>query len=436
MHAMSRSRIWVRSALLAALVLLAAGSFTPHFATVPQPYQAQQSEPAPGASAPAAAPQSLSESARPTQDYLVFVVCESADKVTLIRFGPRGARIERETHIGLMPMDINGPHGIAVSPDKKFVYVAVGHGRPDGTAWKLNAATGDVIRYTSLGLFPATTDISSDGTFLFVANANFHGDMVPSSISVVAAQEMIEVKRITTCTMPHGSRLNPDNTRHYSACMMDDTLVEIDTNQFAVSRHFLLTKGKEAGVNGAPNADMSAMNMKSDVAGDPHAAHPQEADRSHETMDMSHLTCVPTWAQPNNDGSEVYVACNKGNEVVAVDASSWKIARRFPAANGVYNLAMTKDGRLIATNKRSQSVSIFDPKTGKEFARIPTKRKVVHGAVVSPDNRYAFISVEGIGSDPGTVEVIDLASLKIVATVDVGQQAAGIDFYRTEPSKP
>jgi DNA-binding beta-propeller fold protein YncE len=61
---------------------------------------------------------------------------------------------------------------------------------------------------------------------------------------------------------------------------------------------------------------------------------------------------------------------------------------------------------------------------------------VVHGAVVSPDNRYAFISVEGIGADPGTVEVIDLDSLKTVATVDVGQQAAGIDFWKMEPGKP
>jgi DNA-binding beta-propeller fold protein YncE len=93
---------------------------------------------------------------------------------------------------------------------------------------------------------------------------------------------------------------------------------------------------------------------------------------------------------------------------------------------------VTKDGRLIATNKRGPSVSVFDLKTGKELARIPTKRKVVHGAVVSPDNRYAFISVEGVGSEPGTVEVIDLEALKTVATVDVAQQAAGIDFLRTE----
>ena len=183
--------------------------------------------------------------AGPTQDYLVYVVCEAADKVALLRFGPHGFHVEHETHIGLLPVDINGPHGIAVSPDKQFVYVAVGHGRPDGSAWKLKAGTEEVVKYTPLGLFPATADISKDGEFLYVANANFHGDMVPSSISVVATDAMLEVKRITTCTMPHGSRLSPDGSKHYSACMMDDMVAEIDTQKFAVSRYFMLSAGKK-----------------------------------------------------------------------------------------------------------------------------------------------------------------------------------------------
>ena len=395
-----------RMALLPLIASIALLPASPRSAAAPQ-----QAAPQPATAAPVAQASAASEgpaSKPPTQDYLVYVVCEAADRVVLLRFGPQGLKEEHETRIGLMPTDINGPHGIAVSPDKQYLYVSVGHGRPDGSVWKLKTGTDEVIRYAPLGLFPATTDISRDGAFIYVANANFHGDMVPSSISVVATEPMVEVKRITTCTMPHGSRLNPQGTKHYSACMMDDMLAEIDTQTFEVSRHFMLGAGKEMGMAGAPDKQMK----------------------------MGDLTCVPTWAQPSNDGSEVYVACNKSNEIVAVDVASWKVARRFPAATGVYNLAMTKDGRLVATNKRSQSVSIFDPKSGKELVRLPTKRKVVHGAVVTPDNRYAFISVEGIGSDPGTVEVIDLDSMKTVGTLDVPQQAAGIDFWKTEPSKP
>jgi hypothetical protein len=74
-------------------------------------------------------------------------------------------------------------------------------------------------------------------------------------------------------------------------------------------------------------------------------------------------------------------------------------------------------------------------KTGSELARIATRRKVLHGVVVSPDDRYAFISVEGIGAEPGTVEIIDLAALKIIASIDVPEQAAGIDFLRVEPAR-
>jgi DNA-binding beta-propeller fold protein YncE len=344
-----------------------------------------------------------------TQDYLVYVVCESADKVVLVRFGPGGAHIETQFHIGLMPTDINGPHGVTVSPDKNYFYVSVGHGRPDGSAWKYRAGSDEVIKYTGLGLFPATADITPDGNFIYVANANFYGDMVPSSISVVATDQMIEVKRIPTCTMPHGSRLNHDGTKHYSVCMMDDMLVEIDTRKFAVDRYFMLAAGKEMGMTGTP------------------AAH---------SMADHKPACTPTWAQPSNDGSMVYVACNQSNEIVAVKTDTWTLARRFPAGTGVYNLAMTKDGRLIGTNKRGQSVSVFDPVSGHELAKIPTKRKVVHGAVVSPDDRYVFISVEGVGSEPGTVEVIDLGTYKTVATVDVGSQAAGIDFWKVEASKP
>ncbi len=355
----------------------------------------------------------------PDKDYLVYLVCESADVVVIVRFGPKGARIERQVPVGLMPVDIDGPHGIAFSPDREFYYVSVAHGRPNGSLWKYRTRDDNVMARTDLGMFPATTDVTPDGNFAYVVNFNLHGDMVPSSVSVVATDEMVEVARIPTCTMPHGSRVNPQGTRQYSACMMDDMLVEIDTRTFKVARHFVLTQSKERGVAGSPAL---AEHAHGDVAA---PARPAPHD----------VTCAPTWAQPSSDGKSVFVACNKSSQILEILTSEWKLARRIPAGEGVYNLALSKNGLLVATNKRGQSVSVFDVKTGKEMARIRTRRKVVHGAVVSPDDRYAFITVEGVGEEPGTLEVIDLATWKTVATVDVGAQAAGIDFARIEPAK-
>ena len=56
--------------------------------------------------------------------------------------------------------------------------------------------------------------------------------------------------------------------------------------------------------------------------------------------------------------------------------------------------------------------------------------------MVSDDDRYAFIAVEGSGSQSGTVDVVDLSTLAKVASVDVGQQAGGIDFWKSEPARP
>ena len=384
-----------------------------------------------GAIAPAAFAQS-----KPDKDYLVYVLSEAADKISLIRFGPGGASIDREVPTGDMPIDIDGPHGIAISPDKEVYYVSLAHGRPVGSVWKYSAKDDRVLGRATLGLFPATMDLSPDGSLLYVVNFNLHGDMVPSSVSVVATEPMLEVVRIQTCAMPHGSRLNPQGTKHYSACMMDDMLVEIDIGTLKVSRHFLLTKGREMGMSGPPialKANEPAIKGSKPATS---AKHMDMGGHGMEPPKPGDISCSPTWAQPSVDGSSIFVACNKSDEIVEIDAARWGVKRRIPARPGVYNLAITKDGkRLLATNKRDQSVSVVELKSGRELARIPTRRKVLHGVVVAPDDRYAFVSVEGVGSEPGTVEIIDLAALKIVASVDVAEQAAGIDFLKTEPAK-
>lgn len=360
----------------------------------------------------------------PEQDYLVFIGSEATDEVALVRFGPKGAKVERVNAVGMMPSDPDGPHGVGVSADGRTYYVSTAHGVPFGYLWKYTTVGDTAIGRVELGMFPATLQASPDGAFVYVANFNLHGEMVPSSVSVVAADEMIEVARITTCMMPHGSRLNPQGTKHYSACMMDETMVEIDTRTLAVSRHFMVTRGQEHGMAGAPTAGG-------------HGDHDMGGHGLEQPKGPDQTTCSPTWAQPSADGSKVYVACNRTSDIVEVDVKDWTMTRRIPTGNGVYNLAVTRDGKyLLGTNKRDQSVSVIDLASGTEAARIKTKRKVVHGLAVSADDRYAFVSVEGIGAEPGTLEVIDLRRLMSVAQVDVGQMAGGIEFWKMEAPAP
>jgi DNA-binding beta-propeller fold protein YncE len=356
------------------------------------------------------------------QDYLLYVASEAADRIALVRFWPGGGQVDRDFATGIMPTSIDGPHGLAVSPDGRWFFVTLAHGQPDGALWKYSTADNQVAGRITLGSFPATLQISPGGDFAYVVNFNLHGDREPSSVSVVETSTMSEIKRIPTCVMPHGSRLDPTGARHYSACMMDDALVEIDAVRLRVSRHLITTAGKERGGEGPPPRVAA-----SDVAA--HAGHGAEPAGSPTAA------CSPTWAQPSADGASVFVACNGSNELVQVNVTEWRVIRRIAARRGIYNLAVTTDGRLVATNRRDQSASIFDIRTGTETARVPLPRKAAHGVVVSPDQRFAFVSVEGVAAEPGTVVMIDLATGRTIASVDVAPQAGGIDFWKMEGQK-
>ena len=383
----------------------------------------------------------------PDANYWVYVGAESADLLQRIRFGPGGTVIEKTIQAGEFLADNEGPHGLQISKDGAYLHVTTGHGKPDGKYWKYalgpDTLVGDPI---FLGFFPASLDVTSDGLYAFVVNFNLHGNMVPSSVSVVYTPTNTEVARTTTCTMPHGSRVDPTGKHQYSACMRDDQLVEIDTRTFDVSRRFSLAKGKEAPIVVMADA-MAGMNhaaMDHGMAArapapgkpvQPNAFPTPEAGQS-GLHNMSPATCSPTWAQPSADGSKIYVACNKSDEILEIDRDKWAVSRRLKTGRGPYNLAVTPDGKLlVASLKPGSSVEVFDLSTGQSIMQMKSSTTLTHGVVISPDSRYAFVSSEGVGAAPGKVDVYDLRALTRVGTVDVGQQAGGIAFWKMEPAK-
>lgn len=346
----------------------------------------------------------------PTATYWAYVGAESADLIHRIKFGPEGAEVEKTIPIGELAAEMEGPHGLAISRDGKWLFMTTGHGTPDGKFWKFETGVDTLVgEPIHLGFFPATIDVTPDGLYTFSANFNLHGEMEPSSVSVVYTPTNTEVAQTVTCVMPHGSRINEAGTKHYSGCMMDDQLVEIDTRTHEVSARFSLAKGKEG-----------------PVSLDSHAGH----DMGHGAMTP---TCSPTWAQPAAKGSIVYVACNKIDEIVEIDASDWTIKRRISTGSGPYNLAVTPDAKyLVATLKKGAGFEMYDLTTGKSIYRDKLSTTLGHGVAVSSDSRYAFVSSEGVGAQPGKVDIFDLTARRKVATLDVGQQASGIAFWKME----
>lgn len=357
---------------------------------------------------------------KPVRNYYVYACAESDDTVHKIRFGPAGLEEIKKITVGSFPAETEGPHGINVSPDKKYWFLSIAHGFPFGSVHKYDAATDEWLGDVGVGMFPATMSISPATGLLYVVNFDLHGDMKPSSISVVETSTMIEVARIATGIMPHGARLNRKGTKLYSVNMMSDSLVEVDALKFEVGRSLSLIDSEES------------------IPTHPAEHHDDGGDSAGTNPLLTRMSSKvkPTWATAPTPDGKVYVAGNGDHHIYEVDVESWKVTRSLDAGSGMgpYNLDVTHDGKLlVASYKSGAHVGIWDLTRGEEVARIQTSRTVPHGVAISDDDRYAFVTLEGVGGEPGTVEVYDLQDRERVGKLDVGKQAGGIIFWKGEP---
>jgi DNA-binding beta-propeller fold protein YncE len=325
------------------------------------------------------------------QDYYAYVASESADEVALVRFDGAEATVEETIRVGNIPVETEGAHGMTVAPDGKHWFVSIAHGKPYGRVAKYETGTNEKVGTATVGMFPATMEISTVTGLLYVANFDLHGEPEPGTVSVVDPATMTELDQITTGIMPHGSRFAPDERMHYSVGMMDGTLYEIDALERSVTR----------------------------------------------TLAVGEDTPKPTWVQPHPSKPLAYVALNGGDAVLEVNLDDWAVERRFDTGAGTapYNLDVTPDGEtLVVSYKGSGETGIWDLTTGERVARLDNSRTVTHGVVVTPDSRYAFVTAEGVGGEPGAVDVFDLEAGTRVASVEVGAQAGGVAFWKREPA--
>jgi len=322
----------------------------------------------------------------PVRTYYVYAAAESDDEVAIVRYGPNGAEVVDTVAVGSFPAEVEGPHGLTVDPDGRHWYVSIAHGFPYGSVHKYETETNAWVADVRLGLFPATLDVSPSTGLLYAVNFNLHGPLEPSSISVVEVDTMVEVARVETGIRPHGGRLSADGSSFYSVNMMDFELVELNAFSFRITRRLSLGEG-----------------------------------------------VMPTWAtRPTADGL-VYVTGNNVAKIFEVDLSAWTVRRTFETGAGPYNLDVTPDGtKLVATYKAGDAVGFWDLQSGQETARTTTSRTIPHGVTITPDGEYAFVTVEGVGADAGTVEVYHVATGDRVAAVDIGKQAGGIAFWKIE----
>ena len=358
-----------------------------------------------------------------SQDYYLYVAAESDDTVSLLEFDGKNLSESERIVVGSYPTENEGPHGLTVDPNGKYWYLTLAHGNPFGKLIKYSTETNEIVDETTLGLFPASMQISTVTGFLYCVNFNLHGDMKPSSVSVVDPETMTEITRIKTGSMPHGSRITSDGLKQYSVAMMSGELFEIDALSLEVSRILDLEDHSKMDHSKMDHSKMDHSKMN-------------DSKMDHSKMDhseMKHSNVKPTWVIPHPNKNVIYIAGNGSDEIIEVDSDSWKVSKRIKTGKGPYNIEISPDGKyMIATLKSIGSTGIWDLDSGKLLSEVKNSTSVSHGIAISPDSKYAFISVEGIGGEPGIVDVIDIESQILIDNVEIGKQAGGIAFWKME----
>jgi YVTN family beta-propeller protein len=85
-----------------------------------------------------------------------------------------------------------------------------------------------------------------------------------------------------------------------------------------------------------------------------------------------------------------------------------------------------ESGVLLVANKGDRTLGIIDPAAGKEVAAIPENGVTGHEVIASPDGKTAYVPIYGDsgvgkpGSNGTNMVAIDIASRKIVGTLDFG----------------
>jgi YVTN family beta-propeller protein len=81
---------------------------------------------------------------------------------------------------------------------------------------------------------------------------------------------------------------------------------------------------------------------------------------------------------------------------------------------------------LLVANKGDHTVSLVDPKAGRQISTVDVNGVTGHELIASPDGRFAYVPIYGDsgvglpGSNGSNLAVIDLASRKLAGNVDFG----------------
>ncbi|HEU0311190.1 MAG TPA: YncE family protein [Sphingomicrobium sp.] len=130
------------------------------------------------------------------------------------------------------------------------------------------------------------------------------------------------------------------------------------------------------------------------------------------------------------DGRQAAVVAYGGASIDLFDVATRAKVKTIDLSpnEGPHGIAWLKDGRIVVTTERSQSIAVVDPAAGTVTASIKTDQQGTHMVAVTSDGTTAYTA----NIAAGTVSVIDLAGARKLRDLPVGGRPEGIALSRDE----
>jgi DNA-binding beta-propeller fold protein YncE len=319
--------------------------------------------------------------------------------------------------VGNVPVELEGPHHIAASPDGQYVYVNLsnyvpgsgsgphgshGLGTVPGSLVKLDARTGRRVGEALVDRSPGDVILSKDGATAYVT----HYDLLRlqqqlstvgappetgySDVAIVDTASMTRLIELPTCPTAHGEGLSPDERTLYVSCAQSDELAIVDVS-----------------------------------------------DRSHPTI-VRKIPIGPTPGTPGtpsyapyalavspSDGT-VWVSNNLSGDVRVYDPATGQMdPQRVFATGGVTMFAaFSTDGKVLyVPSQGNEQITRIDTvaRTTRVVPLPPASCRNAHAFVLAPDGQNAVVICEGDHVKlSGTAVFMTAEPLTVTGFTDVG----------------
>ena len=315
---------------------------------------------------------------------IVFVADEGSNTVSVIE-------TQSLKRVGVIGVG-RTPHNVQIAPDGKLAWVTnegESHGAPHGAIvhgekgatpgrgeiWAIDTATNKVVGKVIVGSHPAHVVLTPDGRFAYVTNGG------EDTVSVVDTAARAVVGTVRVGAYPHGLRIGPDGKEAYVANLKGGTVSVIDTASMKEVARIPVGKG-------------------------------------------------PAQTGFTSDGRLAFVSLSQENSVALIDPAARKVVARVPVGTIPIQLYATPDGKqlLVANQGTKQrpgtTVSVIDIGQRRVINTVETGAGA-HGVIVDREGSQAFVT----NIYAGTVSVLDLKAMKVVANIAVGHSPNGVSVW-------